>query len=235
MTLRPFLAEFAGSAALLAAIVGSGIMAAQLCAGDEGLMLLANSLATAATLAVVIALLGPVSGAHLNPAVTALAWAEGDLPGSRAAGYVLAQLTGAVTGVLLAHALFGVALIQAGSKPRASTGLWLSEFLATVALLAVVRACRGESAAKAAATVSLTVLAGYWVTSSTFFANPAVTLARALTDSFAGIRPSDAPAYVIAQLAGLLLVLLVVRVVLSVTGGRTSASRDDAVDRDGGR
>ena len=159
----------------------------------------------------VVALFAPVSGAHLNPAVTAIAWAEGDLPGPRAAGYVLAQLGGAVTGVLLAHVMFGVSLIQAGSKPRASTGLWLSEILATVALLAVVRACRGGSATKAAAMVSLTVFAGYWATSSTFFANPAVTFARTLTDSFAGIRPADAPAFLLAQGIGGLLVIAAIR------------------------
>lgn len=211
MTLRPLLAEFAGTALLLAAIVGSGIMAAQLSAGNEGLVLLANSLATAATLAVVISLLAPVSGAHLNPAVTAMAWAEGDLPAPRAVGYILAQLGGAVTGVLLAHAMFGVALIQTGAKPRVSTGLWLSELLATVALLAVVRACRGGPSAKAAAMLSLTVFAGYWVTSSTFFANPAVTVARTLTDSFAGIRPADAPAFLLAQGVGGLLVIAALR------------------------
>jgi glycerol uptake facilitator-like aquaporin len=209
---RVLAAEFVGTAGLLTAIVGSGIMAANLSSGSGGLTLLANSLATAAALAVMITLLAPVSGAHLNPVVTAMAWVDGDLPTLRAAGYVLSQIAGGVAGVILAHGMFDLPLLQSGTKPRASAGLWMSEIVATVVLLAVVRACRGESATKAASMISLTVLAGYWVTSSTFFANPAVTIARAFTDSFAGIRPSDAPAFLLAQVAGWMVVVSVVKV-----------------------
>lgn len=209
---RVLAAEFVGTAGLLTAIVGSGIMAASLSSGSGGLTLLANSLATAAALAVMITLLAPISGAHLNPAVTAMAWADGDLPAFRAAGYVLSQSAGGVAGVFLAHGMFDLPLLQSGTKPRASAGLWLSEIVATVVLLAVVRACRGESATKAASMISLTVLAGYWMTSSTFFANPAVTIARAFTNSFAGIRPSDAPAFLLAQVAGWMVVVSVVKV-----------------------
>lgn len=207
---RAFLAELAGTAVLLAVVVGSGIMGQTLSPGNLGVALLANSLATAAALAVLISLLGPVSGAHLNPLVTLMAWADREVDGPRAVATLAAQLLGSLLGVFLAHAMFGLPLLQAGVQPRASAGLWLGEVVATVALLATIRGCRGASA-RPEALVPLVVLAGYWATSSTCFANPAVTLARSLTATFAGIRPEDVAGFVLAQLAGLGLVLLAAR------------------------
>lgn len=208
---RRLLAEFAGAAALLATVVGSGHMGQSLAGGNLAVALLANSLATAAVLYVLVTVLGPVSGAHLNPAVSLMAWSDGDLPARALLGYVAAQVSGAVAGVWVAHLMFGLPLMQLSSCPRSTPNLWLSELVATVALLVVVRSCRGAAAGRAPALVALTVGAGYWATSSTFFANPAVTLARTLSDTFAGIRPADAPAFVLAQLAGLCLLLAVAR------------------------
>lgn len=208
---RALAAESVGTAALLATVVGSGILAEGLAGGNAAVALLANSLATAVALAVIITLLAPCSGAHLNPAVTLLAWADGDLPARSVPGYLAAQFLGALAGVALAHAMFGLALLGPDARPRSSPGLWLGEVVATVALLAVVRACRGAAPERAAALVALTVLAGYWATSSTFFANPAATAGRALTGTFAGIRPADAPAFLLAQSIGLGLVLAALR------------------------
>ena len=208
---RAILAEFAGTAALLATIVGSGIMGEVLSPGNPAVALLANSLATGAALFVLVALLGAVSGAHLNPLVSAMAWSEGVLTARGFLGHLAAQFAGAVLGVVLAHRMFGLPALLASPKPRAAPGLWLSELVATVVLLAVVRACRNRTDDRAPALIALTVLAGYWATSSTFFANPAVTLARTLTPTFAGIRPADAPAFVLAQLAALGLVLAAAR------------------------
>jgi glycerol uptake facilitator-like aquaporin len=210
MSARPaILAEFAGTAALLATIVGSGIMGETLSPANPAVALLANSLATGAALFVLVATLGPISGAHLNPLVTVMAWRDGLLGARAAAGYLAAQFVGASLGVVLAHLMFGLPALLASPKPRAAPGLWLSELVATVVLLAVVRACRDRADGKAPALIALTVLAGYWATASTFFVNPAVTLARTLTPTFAGIRPADAPAFLLAQMVGLVLVALV--------------------------
>lgn len=212
MSPRPALvAEFAGTAALAGVVVGSGIMGVALAGGNAALALLANSLATAAALVVLISRLAPVSGAHLNPLVSLMAWADGELTGARAIGHVLAQVLGAVAGVVLAHAMFDLPPLQLSATPRATPGLRLSEVVATVALLAVVRGCRGAPEGRAAWSVALVVFAGYWAAASTCFANPALTLARALTDTFAGIRPDDVPGFILAQAAGLGLLLLAVR------------------------
>ena len=208
---RRALAEFLGTAALLATVVGSGHMGQSLAGGNLAVALLANSLATAAVLYVLITAIGPVSGAHLNPVVSVMAWRDGDLPARLLPAYVAAQVSGAVAGAGVAHLLFGLPLLQVSSQTRSAPNLWLSELVATVALLVVVRSCRGAAAGRAPALVALTVGAGYWATSSTFFANPAATLARTLSDTFAGIRPADAPAFVLAQLIGLGLVLAFVR------------------------
>jgi glycerol uptake facilitator-like aquaporin len=208
---RRALAEFLGTAALLATVVGSGHMGQSLAGGNLAVALLANSLATAAVLYVLITVIGPVSGAHLNPVVSVMAWRDGDLPARLLPAYVAAQVSGAVAGAGVAHLLFGLPLLQVSSQTRSAPNLWLSELVATVALLVVVRSCRGAAAGRAPALVALTVGAGYWATSSTFFANPAATLARTLSDTFAGIRPADAPAFVLAQLIGLGLVVLACR------------------------
>lgn len=200
---RALLGECFGTALLLVAIVGSGIMGANLAAGNDAVTLLANSAATAAALVVLITLIAPLSGAHFNPLVTLMLGAKGLIPRSHVLGYLLAQFSGGIAGVLLVHAMFEQTLVQSGTKPRASLGLWLSELVATLILLSVVRACQGASPLRSAVLVSLTVFAGYWATSSTFFANPAVTLARAFTESFAGTRLTDVPAFLGAQLLAL--------------------------------
>lgn len=204
-------AEFLGTALLLLAITGSGIMGESLAAGNVAVALLANSLATAAALYVILSLLGPVSGAHLNPVVSLMVAFDGSLSAGRLAGYLLAQFSGAIVGVWAVHLMFGQAVLQVATKPRSSGALLLSELLATLMLLGLVRmaAARGDS--KIPAYVALTVLAGYWATASTFFANPAVTVARSLTDTFVGIRLADVLPFVGVQLFALGLVWLLAR------------------------
>ncbi len=199
---RRLAAEAIGTGLLLAAVVGSGIMAETRAGGNDAIALLANTLATAAALVALILAFGPVSGAHLNPAVTlALAWRT---RGSRLelAAYVAAQLGGAICGVWLAHLMFGAPLIEASRAARTGLGQWAGEFTATFALLTVILSCARHNPRATPYAVACIIAAGYWFTSSTSFANPAVTIARTLTDSFAGIRASDAPAFIAAQLLG---------------------------------
>lgn len=204
-------AEFLGTALLLLAITGSGIMGETLAAGNAAVALLANSLATAAALYVILSLLGPVSGAHLNPVVSLMVAFDGSLSAGRLAGYLIAQFSGAIVGVWAVHLMFGQAVLQAATKPRSSGALLLSELLATLMLLGLVRMAAARGDPKIPAYVALTVLAGYWATASTFFANPAVTVARSLTDTFVGIRPADVLPFVGAQLLALALFVLFVR------------------------
>lgn len=193
-------AEFAGTAFLLAAVVGSGIMAEALSGGSVGLALLANAFATAGVLYAIIAAFGPVSGAHFNPLVSlAMVW-RGDLPKTDLAPYVAAQIAGAVLGVVIAHLMFGLPPLMEGVKPRSGASQFLAEIVASCGLLMIVLRV---SAAQAPAAVACYIAGAYWFTASTSFANPAVTLARALTDSFAGIRPADVPAFIAAQAIGL--------------------------------
>lgn len=205
------LAEFVGTALLLAAVVGSGIMGANLAAGNAAVTLLANSAATAAALVVLITLLAPISGAHFNPLVTLMNWASGGMSVGRAWGYLLAQFTGAVAGVLLVHTWFALPLIQTATQSRSAPQLWLSELVSTLLLLSVVRACRGASETRAATLIALTVFVGYWATASTFFANPAVTFARSLTDTFTGIAPHDVVGFILAQVIAAAGIILVIR------------------------
>jgi glycerol uptake facilitator-like aquaporin len=198
---RRLAAEFLGTLILLAAVVGSGIMAERL-TNDVALALLCNTLATGAILFVLIAVFAPVSGAHLNPAVTLFVFLNRGIGAPIAAGYVAAQLAGAVLGVLLAHAMFDTAIIGWGITPRSGPGQWLSESIAVFGLILTIAGCRGRSSEIGAGAVALYITAAYWFTASTSFANPAVTLARTLTPSFAGILPADAPAFIVAQLAG---------------------------------
>lgn len=201
MTGRQAAAEFLGTAALLAVVVGSGVMGERLSPANAAVALLANALATGFGLYVLITILGPVSGAHFNPAVTLAAWQGGELPAARALGYVALQLAGAVVGVLLAHAMFDLPLLQAGDRARSGAGQWLSEVVATLGLLATIRGFGRHAPAQVAAGVAAYIAAAYWFTASTSFANPAVTVARSLTTTFAGIAPADAPGFIAAQLA----------------------------------
>ncbi len=192
-------AELTGSAGLLAVVVGSGIMAERLAGGDTALALLANALATVGGLYVLIETLGPVSGAHLNPAVSLIMAARRELRWRHCAGYVAAQLAGAALGTALAHAMFGLPVLQWSAHGRDGPAQWLAEAVATAGLLLVVlRARHGRAPALVAAYIG----AAYWFTASTSFANPAATLGRMLTDTFAGIAPASAAGFVAAEIAG---------------------------------
>ncbi len=199
---RRSLAEAAGTAMLLAAVVGSGIMGARLAEGSVHLALLANSIATGGALVALIIAFGPVSGAHFNPLVSAAAAWKGDLPWQDAAVLSVAQCAGAIAGVLAAHAMFELPLLQSSATIRTGGGQWWSEVVATFGLMIVVLASRGPAARYAPFAIGAYITGAYWFTASTSFANPAVTLARALTDTFAGIRPLDAPGFVAAQIVG---------------------------------
>jgi len=204
MSARRIVAEGLGTALLLAVVVGSGIMAERLAGGNVALALLANALATGAGLIALILMLGPVSGAHFNPVVSlSEAW-QGNLARAHVLPYIAAQCAGAVAGVMLAHAMFGMPLLTASQHVRAGGGQWLSEFVATFGLLAVIIGCARSRPAVTPFAVAAYITSAYWFTASTSFANPAVTLARSLSDTFAGIRPADAPGFIGAQLAGAL-------------------------------
>lgn len=210
MTLaRKLAAEALGSALLFATVIGSGIMAAALAGGNDAVALLGNTLATVAMLFVLITMLGPVSGAQFNPAVTLVMALRRDLAWRDAGLYVLAQLGGGFVGVLLSHAMFDLPLLQLATKVRTGPGQWLAEGVASFALLLTILGTLRHRPAWLPVSVAAVITAGYWFTASTSFANPAITLARTLTDSFAGIRPADAPAFIAAQLAGALLAMLV--------------------------
>ncbi|MCP5410654.1 MAG: aquaporin family protein [Alphaproteobacteria bacterium] len=205
---RRLAAEALGTAFLLMAVVGSGIMAERLANGNTAIALLANTIATGAALMVLIAIFAPLSGAHFNPAVTLVMAVRRQMPPALALAYVLVQVAAAVAGVWLAHAMFAAPVIEASRHLRDGPAQWLSEFIATFGLLATIL---GAIALKPAVTslqvgalVGLYITAAYWFTASTSFANPAVTLARALTDSFSGIAPASVPGFLIAQLAGAL-------------------------------
>jgi glycerol uptake facilitator-like aquaporin len=208
---RTIAAEFLGTALLLLAVTGSGIMGESLAAGNVAVALLANSLATAAALYVILSLLGPVSGAHLNPVVSLMEVFAGRLPVGQLLGYLGAQFSGALAGVWAVHLMFGQAVLQVATKPRSGGALLGSEFLATLILLGLVRTAAARGDPRLPAYVALTVLAGYWATASTFFANPAVTVARALTDTFVGIRPADVLPFLGMQCLALALVVILAR------------------------
>jgi glycerol uptake facilitator-like aquaporin len=209
---RRLFAEFLGTLLLLATVVGSGVMGMALSDGNKGIALLANAGATAGMLYVLIALLGPISGAHMNPAVSLVARLRGELGTRELGGYALAQVAGAVAGVVLAHLMFGLDMLQPGDHIRAGASQWLSEGVATFGLLLTILLGSRRRPAAIPVLVASYIFAAYWFTASTSFANPAVTLARAMTRTFAGIRPDDVPGFVLAQLAGALLAVLTVRV-----------------------
>jgi glycerol uptake facilitator-like aquaporin len=199
---RRFVAEFAGTALLLAAVVGSGIMGERLAAGNVAVALLANSIATGAALAAIIMTFGPISGAHLNPVVTVSDATQGGLAWRDVPLYVTAQFTGAFAGVAAANVMFGLPVFFASHHARTGFSQLFSECVATFGLLSVIWGCARQRPPAIPAAVAAYITAAYWFTSSTSFANPAVTLARAATDSFAGIRPEDVAGFVAAQAVG---------------------------------
>jgi glycerol uptake facilitator-like aquaporin len=199
---RRTVAEGLGTAYLLAAVVGSGIMAERLAGGNVAIALLANAIATGAALVALIVTLAPVSGAHFNPAVTLAAAWRGGLAWRDTPAYVAAQLVGAVAGVAAAHAMFALPLFTASQRTRAGSAHAFSEFVATFGLLLVIHGCARVRGEVVAAAVAAYITAAYWFTASTSFANPAVTVARSLTDTFAGIRPADVSTFLLAQLGG---------------------------------
>ena len=215
MTLRRLVAEFIGTALLLSIVVGSGIMGERLSGGSDGLALLANTIATGAGLVVLILVFGPVSGAHFNPVVTLVLLLRRELDAVMAAAYVVAQIAGAVAGVLIAHAMFDEAVLQVSMKARDGAGQFISEAVATFGLIATIMGCSRARPEATPFAVGLYITSAYWFTASTSFANPAVTLARSLSDTFAGIAPASVPAFIAAQLFGALLALVVFRWLLA--------------------
>jgi glycerol uptake facilitator-like aquaporin len=187
---------------LLAAVVGSGIMGERLAGGNVAIALLANAIATGSTLVALILTLGPISGAHFNPAVTMAHASQGGMPWREAPLYIGTQLAGAIAGVLAAHLMFDEPLFQLSHQVRTGAAQLFSEFVATFGLLAVIWGCSRRRAESVPVAVGLYITGAYWFTASTSFANPAVTAARSLTNTFAGIRPSDAPGFIVAQFAG---------------------------------
>ena len=216
---RRLAAETLGSLLLSATVVGSGVMAERLAGGNVAVALLANTLATVAVLAVLIGLLEPVSGAHFNPAVSLIAALRGRLAWSVAPYYALGQVAGCCAGVGLAHAMFDLPVIQLSTHVRFGPGQWLAEFVATAGLLFVIVGC--TRAERAPWLVAGWIGAAYWFTASTSFANPAITIARSLTDTFAGIRPQDVAAFIAAQLAGALAGWLAGRLVFAESAAQS--------------
>jgi glycerol uptake facilitator-like aquaporin len=207
---NPFLIEYIGTAALMLVVAGSGIMGETLSPENAALALLANSIATGCGLYVLITLLMPLSGAHFNPLVSVLVWRK-QLKSRLFLGYVGAQLAGAVSGIWLTHLLFSLPVLQTSVKTRDGLGIWTSEFVSTLILMSVIYLGVKQDKAKLPMLVALTVTAGYWFTSSTFFANPAITIARSLTDTFVGIAPMNIAGFITAQGAAILLVLFLTR------------------------
>jgi glycerol uptake facilitator-like aquaporin len=234
-TWRRLLAEFVGTALLVTAVVGSGIMATTLSPDDVGLQLLQNSVATAFALGALILTFGPVSGAHFNPVVSAADWFLGrrsgtGLTAAQLGGYAVAQTAGAIAGSVLANLMFDLAAVDFSSKDRSAGHLWLGEVVATAGLILLIFAlARSGRAAVAPAAVGAYIGAAYWFTSSTSFANPAVTIGRAFTDTFAGIAPASVPGFIVAQLIGL---IVGVGLLLALYPGVGQAAGDVVVAND---
>jgi glycerol uptake facilitator-like aquaporin len=208
---RRAFAEWLGTAFLLAAVVGSGIMAERLAGGNTGLALLCNTIATGAILVVLILMLGPVSGAHFNPAVTMAFALRGEVTWTDAAACVVAQITGAIVGVGIAHIMFELPVWQLSLTERTGTGQWVAEAVATFGLLSTIFGVGAHRPAAIPCAVGLYITSAYWFTASTSFANPAVTIARSLSDTFAGIAPGGVFAFIVAQIAGALLATALAR------------------------
>ena len=208
---RRVAAEFMGTALLVATVVGSGVMAESLAAGNTAVALLGNTLATGAILVVLIASLGPISGAHFNPAVSLVFLVARELRRGDFGLYVIAQVTGGIAGTLAAHLMFDLPLLQFSQHVRSGPSQFFSEVVATFGLLATILGCRRSRPEIIPVAVALYVVAGYWFTASTCFANPAVAIARSLTDTFSGIRPTDAPWFIVAEVVGAFLAAAVFR------------------------
>ena len=206
-------AEALGSFFLFATVIGSGIMAAKLSAGNDAVALLGNTLATGAMLFVLITMLGPVSGAHFNPAVSVVAAARGDLRWTDALGYIVIQLSFGILGAWAAHLMFDLPILQLSGKARTGVGQWVAEAIATLGLIVTIIGTTRHRWQWVPASVALYITAAYWFTSSTSFANPAITVARSVSDTFAGIAPHDAPMFILSQLIGAALGALVARAV----------------------
>ena len=199
---RQVAAEATGSFMLFATVVGSGIMAERLSGGNTGVALLANTIATGAMLFVLITMLGPISGAQMNPAVSLVAALRGDITWSEAGAFVPVQIVAGILGVWFAHTMFGAPIMELSAKTRTGIGQWAGEFIATFGLIVTIVGTSRHKPEAIATAVALYITAAYWFTSSTSFANPAITIARSLSNSFAGIAPADVPGFILAQLAG---------------------------------
>ena len=210
MTQR-LLAEFIGTAFLLIGVVGSGIMAEALAGGNIAVALLANAIATGCVLYVGITILGPISGAHFNPAVTLAFWLRKELPASDTLPFIAVQIIGGIAGVWLAHAMFDLSILQTSTTDRSSVGRWIAEVIATFGLLTVIFGGIRHRPDAVPTLVALYITGAYWFTASTSFANPAVTIARTLSDTFAGINPAHAPMFIVCQLVGMVLAVLAAR------------------------
>ncbi len=207
LTMKSYLSEFIGTAMLLAIVAGSGIMGEALGSGNAAVALLGNSIATGAGLYALITLLGPISGAHFNPVVTLMFWNLGQLDLRKMLGYCFCQFSGALCGIWLTHLMFSLPIIQESTKLRAGLGIWVSEFVSTLVLLSVIHMGDKEAKDRVPMLVALTVTAGYWFTSSTFFANPAVALARSFTNTFVGIAPNNVLGFVVAEVLAALVMI----------------------------
>jgi glycerol uptake facilitator-like aquaporin len=223
---RRVVAEFLGTWLLVATVVGSGIMAENLAGGNVAVALLGNTIATGAILVVLIAMLGPISGAHFNPAVSLVFAAAGELPFATFGLYVVAQIGGGIAGTVTAHLMFELPVLQMSEHVRQGPSQFLSEVIATFGLIATILGCRRFRAEIIPVAVALYVVAGYWFTASTCFANPAVAIARSLTNTFSGIRPVDAPWFILAEIVGALLAAGLFRWLFASKASKHAADAD---------
>jgi glycerol uptake facilitator-like aquaporin len=208
---KKYLTEFFGTAGLLSVITGSGFMGQGFAAGNDAVTLLGNSIATGAALYVLIMILGPISGAHFNPLVSVMAYRQKQLKQNDLLPYITSQITGAISGVWMTHLMFNLPIFQASTKVRTGLGIWFSELIATLILLTVIYLGLKYAKKQIAMIVALTVTAGYWFTSSTFFCNPAVTFARSLTNTFVGVAPQNILGFVIPQVIALIFILQIIK------------------------
>ena len=208
---QKLVAEFIGTAGLLATVIGSGIMGEALAGGNVAIALLGNTISTGAMLVVLIWVFGPISGAHFNPAVTITFAFRGEISPRDSAIYIFVQVLGGLVGMSVAHLMFDLSLLQESTKVRTGLGQWVAEGVATFGLVATIVGCLRARPDAVAMAVGLYITAGYWFTASTSFANPAVTVSRSFTDTFSGIQPGDAPAFIGMQFAGAMLAVLVMR------------------------